>query len=286
MIEMIIVTGANGQLGRAVVDQLLERVPAETIGVSVRDVTKAQALIERGVRVRRGDYDDAASLADAFEGASQVLIVSSDSSGEATIRQHQTAIDAAKMAGAGRILYTSQMGSSHTSHFAPMADHAATEETLQASGIPYTSLRNGFYTASGIMLLGQAIQTGVLAAPADGPVAWTSHADLAELTAILLTEQPVDGVTPVLTSSEMLDLEDIAAVASELTGRPIRRVVISDEEYRDQLISYGLPEERADLLLGIFLASREGEFARTDSTLAKIIGRTPMTFRDVLKATL
>jgi NAD(P)H dehydrogenase (quinone) len=286
MIEMIIVTGANGQLGRAVVDQLLERVPAETIGVSVRDVTKAQALIERGVRVRRGDYDDAASLADAFEGASQVLIVSSDSSGEATIRQHQTAIDAAKMAGASRILYTSQMGSSHTSHFAPMADHAATEEMLKASGIPYTSLRNGFYTASGIMLLGQAIQTGVLAAPADGPVAWTSHADLAELMAILLTEQPIDGVTPVLTSSEMLDLEDIAAVASELTGRPIRRVVISDEEYRDQLISYGLPEERADLLLGIFLASREGEFARTDSTLAKIIGRTPMTFRDVLKTTL
>ncbi|CAM3164915.1 SDR family oxidoreductase [Paenibacillus lupini] len=283
---MIIVTGANGQLGRAVVDQLLKRVPAETIGVSVRDVTKAQALIERGVRVRRGDYDDAASLADAFEGASQVLIVSSNSSGEATIRQHQTAIDAAKMAGAGRILYTSQMGSSHTSHFAPMVDHAATEEMLQDSGIPYTSLRNGFYTASGIMLLGQAIQTGILAAPADGPVAWTSHADLAELTATLLTEQPIDGETPVLTSSEMLDLEDIAAVASELSGRPIRRVVISDEEYRDQLISYGLPEERADLLLGIFLASREGEFARTDSTLAKLIGRTPMTFRDVLKASL
>ncbi|MGO4109652.1 SDR family oxidoreductase [Paenibacillus sp. YAF4_2] len=280
---MIIVTGANGQLGQAVVDQLLERVSAETIGVSVRDVTKAQALIERGVRVRRGDYDDAESLADAFEGASQVLIVSSDSSGEATIRQHRTAIDAAKMAGAGRILYTSQMGSSHTSHFAPMVDHAATEEMLQDSGVPYTSLRNGFYTASGIMLLGQAIQTGILAAPADGPIAWTSHADLAELTAILLTEQPIDGVTPVLTSSEMLDLEDIAAVASELTGRPIRRVVISDEEYRDQLISYGLPEERADLLLGIFLASREGEFARTDSTLAKLIGRMPMTFRDVLK---
>lgn len=69
-----------------------------------------------------------ASLADAFEGASQVLIVSSNSSGEATIRQHQTAIDAAKMAGASRILYTSQMGSSPTSHFAPMVDHAATEE--------------------------------------------------------------------------------------------------------------------------------------------------------------
>jgi uncharacterized protein YbjT (DUF2867 family) len=100
---MIIVTGANGQLGRAVVERLLERVPAEQIGVSVRDPEKARGLEKRGVRVRRGDFSDTTSLAHAFEGASQVLIVSADSFGEAVVRQHRTAIDIARQAGARRI---------------------------------------------------------------------------------------------------------------------------------------------------------------------------------------
>lgn len=283
---MIVATGANGQLGRAVVEELLKRVPAEQIGVSVRDPMKAQGLKERGVRVRRGEFDDAESLAHAFEGASQILIVSSGSLGEAAVRQHRTAIDMAKKAGAGRILYTSQMGSSRASRFAPMVNHAATEEALQASGVAFTSLRNGYYTASALLLLGDALKTGELFAPEDGPVAWTSHSDLAEATAIVLSEQRIDGVTPVLTASEAIDLNDIAATASELVGRPIRRIVVSDDEYRARLISQGLPEERADLFLSIFLASRKGEFARTDPTLARLIGRPPMTVRDVLKASI
>ena len=92
---MIVVTGATGQLGSAVVDRLLERVPAEQIGVSVRDPRKAAGLAERGVRVRHGDFDDAASLADAFEGAEQVLLVSASTTGEGALRQHRTAIEAA-----------------------------------------------------------------------------------------------------------------------------------------------------------------------------------------------
>ncbi len=283
---MIIITGAGGQLGRAVVERLLERVPAEEIGVSVRDPKKAQGLKERGVRVRQGDFDDPESLARAFEGASQVLIVSTDSLGETATRRHLTAIDMAKKAGAGRVLYTSQMGSSRTSRFAPMVDHAAAEEALKASGVAFTSLRNGFYTASALMLLGGALKTGELIAPEDGPVAWTSHADLAEVTAVVLSEGSLDGVTPALTGSKAIDMDGIAAIASGHVGRPIRRIVVSDNEYRARLISHGLPEERADLLLGVFRASREGEFARTDPTLARLIGRPPMTFEDVLKASI
>lgn len=283
---LIIITGANGQLGLAVVERLLERVPAEQIGVSVRDLNKAQDLKDRGVRVRQGDFDDAESLLHAFEGASQVLIVSSGILGEAGIRQHQTAIDTAKKAGASRVLYTSHMGSSPTSHFAPMVHHAATEELLKASGVAFTSLHNGFYAASAIMLIGGALKTGELITPEDGPVAWTSHADLAEAAAAIISEQKFDGITPNLTASEAIDMDGIAAIASELVGRPIRRIVVSDNEYRARLISQGLPEERASMLTGIFLASREGDFARTDPTLAHLIGRPPMTLRDVLKASI
>src|SRR5262245_26535791 len=117
---MIIVTGANGQLGRAVMERLLQRMPAAKLGVSVRDPEQAGALAERGVRVRRGSFEDAASLHHAFEGAAQVLIVSTNTTGEVALRQHEAAIEAARASGARRVLYTSHMGSNPDSLFAPM----------------------------------------------------------------------------------------------------------------------------------------------------------------------
>ncbi|MBI0383735.1 NAD(P)H-binding protein, partial [Streptomyces albiflaviniger] len=149
-ITVIIVTGANGQLGRMVAERLLEAVPAEEIGVSVRDVAAARDLGARGVRVRRGDFADPDTLPHAFEGASKVLIVSTSTTGEAAVRGHRTAVAAAAAAGAERILYTSHMGASPSSPFAPMPDHAATEEALRQSGVPFTSLRNGFYVSSAV----------------------------------------------------------------------------------------------------------------------------------------
>lgn len=281
---MIIITGANGQLGRQVTERLLERVPADQIGVSVREPEKARGLEERGVRVRRGDFTDPASLAQAFEGASQVLIVSTATTGEEAVRQHRNAIDAAISAGAGRILYTSHMGSNPASPFPPMPDHAATEAALRESGVAFTSLRNGFYAASALLQLGDAVETGELSAPEDGPVSWTAHADLAEVAAIALTEDGLDGITPDLTSSEDMDLAGIAAIASELTGREIRRVVVSDEEYRAGLSDRGLPDPVVDMILGLFAASRQGEFANVDPTLERLIGRPPTPLRDVLEA--
>lgn len=283
---MIIVTGANGQLGRAIVEHLLDLVPAEQIGVSVQDPEKAQELAQCGVRVRKGDYDDAAGLAHAFEGASQVLIVSIPRTGEQAVELNRAAIDAAKVAGAQRILYTSQMAASPTSLFPPMHTHAAVETTLQESGVAFTALRNGFYALSGVMFLGNAVETGEMVAPEDGPVAWTAHADLARATAIALTTGGLDGITPALTGLETLDLAGVAAIASEVTGRSIRRVVVSDEEFRSRLLARGIPEFAVAIQMGFYAASRQGEFATLDQTLARLIGRPPMTMREVLKATL
>ena len=272
---MIVVTGATGLLGGAVVARLLGKMPATEIGVSVRDPAKATALAERGVRVRRGDYDDAASLAHAFEGAEQLLLVSAAATGEPALRQHATAIDAARAAAVRRIVYTSHMGANPASAFAPMPDHAATEALLEASGLAFTALRNGFYASSGRMLLGQAFETGELAAPADGPVSWTAHDDLAEAAAIVLTDEGrFEGPTPPLTGSAALDL---AALAAEVLGRPIRRTVLTDAQYRE-----ALPEPVAEMLLGLFAASRAGEFAAVDPTLGELLGRPPLTVRDVL----
>ncbi|MDN5914484.1 MAG: SDR family oxidoreductase [Pseudonocardia sp.] len=283
---MIIVTGATGQLGRGVVESLLGRVPAEQIGVSVRVPEKATDLAERGVRVRRGDFTDPASLAHAFEGASTVLVVSSDSSGESAVDQHRAAIEAAVTAGAGRVVYTSHMGSHPSSPFPPMPDHAATEELLRESGVGFTVLRNGFYAATAVMLLGDAVETGELALPEDGPVAWTAHSDLAEAAALALRTDDLVGVTPALTAPEAIDMAGVADIAAELTGRPIRRIVVSDAEHRSALLARGLPEPAADMLVCLFAASRDGDFAPADPALAHLLGRPPVSVRDVLRTSL
>jgi len=202
-----------------------------------------------------------------------------------TLAQHRSAIDAARTAGAKRIVYTSHMAASATSAFPPMLDHHATEETLRNSGLAWTSLRNGFYADSGLALLGDALTSGTLEAPADGKVSWTAHADLAATAATILTDAAgrFDGPTPPLTGSEALDLADIAALASELAARSIRRTVITDDEQRARLAARGA-ERAAPMVLGLFLASRAGEFGRVDPTLEKLLGRRPIRVRDLLAA--
>jgi NAD(P)H dehydrogenase (quinone) len=281
---MIVITGATGQLGSLIVASLLERVPAEAVGVSVRDPGRAADLAGRGVRVRRGDFSDPNSLADAFEGATQVLIVSANEIGGNAVDAHVAAIDVARAAGAERILYTSHQGASADSPFAPMRDHAATEAYLAATGTPFTSLRNGFYATTVPFILGQALTTGEIVAPADGPVSWTTHADLAEAAAVILADPGrFDGPTPPLTGLDTFDLEDVADVLSKLTGRPIRRTVTDDDGWAAGLAAHGAPEALATMMLGMFRAARQGEFSVTSPTLGDLLGRPATPFSSFLE---
>ena len=281
---MIIVTGANGHLGRGVIERLLNRIPADRIVASVRDPEKATTFADRGVHVRAGDFAEPDSLMTAFAGAEQVLVVSPDQLGEPGRRLSRTAIEAARAVGARRVLYTSHMGT-HTG--SPFADHFLIEAFLAEAGLPFTSLRHGYYAESGLYLISHGIETGEIRAPEDGPVSWTARADLAEADAIVLAEEGrLDGVTPPLTAPEAFTMADLAAIASELTGREIKRVTVSDEEWRDAQVAQGLPEAYADMLLLSYQDARRGVFATVDPTLEQLLGRRPQTMRDVLADTL
>lgn len=282
---MIVVTGATGQLGRAIVEELVGRMPAGHVAASCREPEKAAALSARGVRVRHGDFAAPESLHHAFEGAEQLLLVSSNAAahGGDTLAQHRAAIAAARAAGVKRVVYTSHMGASSTSAFPPMLHHHATEAMLRESGLAWTALRNGFYASSGIALLGDGPKTGVVEAPADGKVSWTAHADLAAAAAIILSGgRTYDGPTPPLTGSEALDLGDLATLATELLGRPVRRHVLEDDELRAKLSTRGAPAHVTDIVLGLYRASRQGEFAAVDPTLRELLGRAPLRVRDLL----
>jgi NAD(P)H dehydrogenase (quinone) len=280
---MLVVTGATGQLGSLIVDRLLDRVPASSVGVSVRDVDRAAPLAARGVRVRAGDFTDPASLRHAFEGATQVLVVSAAIRGDGASAANRAAIDAARVVGAGRILYTSHQAASPGSLFPPQTVHAATEAHLARAGVPFVALRNGFYANALSIHLAAALQTGQIVVPEDGPVSWTAHDDLAEVAAIAMSDEGVlDGVTPALTAPVALDLGQVAQILSDLTGREITRVTVSDDAWRTAAVERGLPPMVADFSLGMFRAARRGEFAVTDPTLERILGRPATTVQTVL----
>ncbi|WP_172292587.1 NAD(P)H-binding protein [Pseudoruegeria sp. HB172150] len=281
---MITVTGATGQLGRAIVEALATRLPTTAITASCRDPGKAEDLTATGIQVRQADYDDPESLRRAFDGAEQVLLVSSNAAarGGDPLAHHRTAIEAARAAKVRRIVYTSHMGASASSAFPPMHDHHATEEMLRDSGLAWTALRNGFYAASSLTVMAEAFDTGHLEAPQDGTISWTAHADLAEAAATILVEEGrFDGPTPPLTGSEALSFTDLAAIATDL-GRAIRRETLSDEGFHARIVARGVPEHAAKIALGMHIASRNGEFATTDPTLANLIDRPPISMRSLI----
>lgn len=280
---MVVVTGATGEFGRQVVKGLLEKLPSAQIGVSVRQPEQADDLRQRGIRVCRGDFAEPASLAEAFDGAEQVLIVSVNKFGEEAVRQHGAAIEAAKKAGAKRILYTSHQAADPSSLFVPAVTHAATEALLQSSGVPYVALRNGFYAESALYVVAGVKQTGRLVLPEDGPVCWTARADLAEAAVAAITEPGLfDGISPPLTGTQTLDFADIARIASEVLGRDIARETVSDDAYRTTLISHGVPEGMAGAFVTLYTAARAREFAVADPTLERLLGRKPTAMRKIL----
>jgi NAD(P)H dehydrogenase (quinone) len=279
---MFIVTGATGALNGATVDHLLTRVPARDVAVAVRDPAGAQRFADLGVEVRRGDYAVPDSLPAAFAGADQLLLVSSSDPRADAVSLHGAAIDAAVAAGVGRILYTSHQGASPDTPFGPGRDHAATEALLDRSGIPWTSLRNGFYAHSLDWLLGPWRETGVISVPVDGPVSWTAREDAAEAAAVILTSAEAHDGPVTLTASTAPTFADIAAIASELAGHEIALEIIGEDAWLAAQVAAGQPEFMARFTLGLYQAAHGGFFAGVDPLLGELLGREPRTVGDLL----
>ena len=281
---MITVTGATGALNGATVEHLLEHLPADELVVVARDVTKAQRFTDRGVEVRHGDYADPASLPAAFAGADQLLLVSSSDPAADAVGLHRAAIEAAVDVGVGRVLYTSHQGAGPATPFSAGRDHAATEQLLADSGLPWTSLRNGFYAHSIQWLAGPWRETGRIEVPADGPVSWTAREDAAEAAALVLVSEGAYDGPLTLTASVAPTFADVATVAGEVVGRPVERVLVDRDEWIAGRVAAGTPDFVARFLLDFFDAADGGFFAGVDPLLGELLGREPRTVRDLLSA--
>jgi NAD(P)H dehydrogenase (quinone) len=202
-----------------------------------------------------------------------LLLVSSSDPAADAVALHRAAIEAAVTAGVGRVLYASHQGAATDSPFGPGRDHALTEQLLAQSGLPWTSLRNGFYLHSLQWLLGSWRETGAIAVPGDGPVSWTARSDAAEAAAAIILSGGAHDGPVTITATSAPTFADIARLASDLTGRKVRLELLDPEERIRVQTASGHPEFMARFLLGMYQAAADGFFAGTDPLSRALIGR-------------
>ncbi|HEX4613960.1 MAG TPA: NAD(P)H-binding protein [Urbifossiella sp.] len=279
---MIVVTGAGGKLGSAVVDALLRLVSAARVAASVRRPDEARPLAARGVAVRGGDYDDPAALARSFAGADRVLLVSSPGiDHESRAARHRRAIEAAVAAWVGHVYYTSLIPGDESVAYV-MKAHLDTEAYLRTAGRPFTILRNGVYAETWEQYLGD-VSNRVAAIPADGPVSWASRGDLAEGTARLLAAGGHAGETLGLTDPAALDIAAVAGLFGELRVRPVTCCLITTEDYVARRTAAGDTEEFARRWATTYFGMVRGEFGRVDPFLGRLLGRPLRPIAQVLE---
>jgi NAD(P)H dehydrogenase (quinone) len=282
---MIIVTGATGQLGRLVIANLLKTTPAAQIVAAVRDVAKAADLAAQGVQVRRADYQDPASLDAAFQGATKVLLISSNDLGQ-RVAQHRNVIDAAARAKVSLLAYTSVLHADRST-LALAAEHRATEDLVRAAGVPYTLLRNGWYVENHTGGLGGAIAHGALAGAAgEGRIAAAARADYAEAAGVVLaSSKPVEQVYE-LAGDSGFTLAELAAEAARQSGKPLPFHNLSQQEYQGMLLGLGLPAPLAELLADSDAQAAKGALDDRSGVLGKLIGRPTISLAAAVKAAL
>lgn len=270
---MILVTGATGQLGRLVIQQLLMNVPAGQIVAAVRSPEKASDLAALGVVVRKADYSDPATLASALEGVDKVLLISSNELGQ-RLTQHSAVIDAAKAAGVKLLAYTSVLHAD-TSLLALAEEHRQTEDYLRKSGVPFALLRNGWYHENYTASVPSALAHGAhFGSAGTGRISSAARADYAGAAAAVLTSSDSQaGKVYELAGDDAYTLSDFAALIARLSGQPVVYTDLPEAEFKGALLGAGLPEEFAELLANSDAAAAKGALFDDSRQLSTLIGR-------------
>jgi NAD(P)H dehydrogenase (quinone) len=281
----VVVSGASGQLGRLVAEQLLSRLSVEELILVSRSPQGMAEFVERGVEVRWGDFDEPESLADAFAGGDRLLLISTMAIGR-RVDQHRAAIDAAVAAGIEHVVYTS-LTNPVAGHPAGIVveEHRETEELLRAAPVGWTMLRNAAYSELQVPLGAVAVTYGRLVTNAgDGRVAPISRNDCAAAAAAVLTSDGHDGQTYEITGPDALSQADIARLLSEVAGRPVRLMHAGDRKLSWGLGRLGTPKPVARAIVDLGVATRQGYFDLVDDAFERVTGRRPRTLRDVFVA--
>jgi len=274
----IVITGATGQLGRHVIQALLERnVPAGEIVAAGRSIGRLSDFAARGVQVKAMDYADAGSVARALDGATKVLLISASEVGQ-RVEQHRTVIEAAKAAGVELVAYTS-IANADTTAMKLAVEHQATEAILRDSGVPFAILRNGWYLENYTDQLQGTLAQGALAGSAgEGRVSAAARRDYAEAAAAVLVAGNQSGKVYELGGDHAFTLTELAEEISAAANKTVAYQDLPASDYAGLLAGFGVPQPFADILADSDLGIARGDLLVNGSDLRTLIGRptTPM----------
>ncbi|NEA68129.1 NAD(P)H-binding protein [Streptomyces sp. SID12488] len=279
----IVVTGATGHLGRHVVEQLLEKVPADQITAVVRDADKASGFAARGVKIAVANYNEPETFDGVIAAGDKVLLISGNEFDKGRVGQHKIVLDAAKAAGAALLAYTSAPG---TLTAALADDHKGTEAAILESGITYSLLRNGWYNENYTEQLAVALEHGVTQAAGEGRVASAARADYAAAAVAVLTGEGHENSTYELSGDTNWSFAEYAAEVSKQSGKDVAYNAVSVEVLIGILTGVGLPEGLATILAGVDASIAQGELAGTPGDLSRLTGRPTTPIAESIAAAL
>ncbi|MFC6154542.1 SDR family oxidoreductase [Nocardioides yefusunii] len=279
----IAVTGATGQLGRLVVDALVEKhgFAASDVVVIGRNPQKLAELAPIGVQTHVAEYSDKEALVAAFHGVDRLLLISGSEVGQ-RIAQHTNVVEAAKEAGVGFIAYTS-LANVENSMLSLAVEHRATEELILASGLAHTFLRNGWYTENYTGQLATQLEHGaILGATGDAKVSPATRQDFAEAAAaVLVAKEPAEVYE---LGGHAVTMPEIAAAVTDVTGTEVVYTDLSAEAYAQVLADSGVPAPFVDVLVSSEQGAAQGDLFVASDDLEQLIGRVPTSIHDAVRA--
>jgi NAD(P)H dehydrogenase (quinone) len=282
----LFVTGASGQLGRRVLDLLLEAKPGPLVA-GTRTPERLADFAARGVTVRKADFEDPQSLAGAFAGVERMLLISTDAimvPGK-RLKQHLNAVEAAAKAGIKHVVYTSMPNPDPDSPIPFAPDHRGTEQALSASSMSWTVLRNNWYMDMLLVSLPPAIASGQLfSAAGNGGAPYVTRQDCARAAAAALASTDTSKKVLNITGPAVITPADRARIASEITGRKVTYVPIDPEASKAGMIKAGTPEFFAGLTVATDLAIARGKMGPATTAVLDLTGRAPMSVAEFLTA--
>ena len=284
---MILVTGATGNLGKATIDSLLNKgVSPNNITALVRDEKKSAELRSKGIQIKLGDYQNFESLISAFRNVDRLLLISSSSDISKRFDQHKNAINAAKEAGVGHIIYTSfdMKNLKQSLMGAEVLYHAHTADYLKQTGLPYTLMDNTMYADMIPFLSGKGLSDNSISIPAGaGKTPFLPLGEMAEANAVVLTTPGHENKEYTIAAEHAFSFKEIASLLSEITGRTITYQQPDVSSYIAQLIKTGVSPDDAAYLARFSMVIAEGEFNTQKSDVKQLLGKRPVHLKDFLK---
>ena len=282
---MILITGAMGKLGNAVVNHLQTRISKDDFILMTTDLNKAQTALAQGLNVREGNFDNPESLHEAFKGISKLLLIST--MGMNRFEQHKNAIDAAKAAGVEHIVYTSlSIKNIETSHVKNiMGSHFETEDYLIDSGLDYTILRNTMYADALLDIVGDLNTIRHIALPGgSGKVPYALRQEMGEAAANVLIQEGHRHQIYNVSGDSFCSYADIAQILSAHHGEDVSYEDIDVHAYMQTLQTYGFPDFMVDFTLGTVLDIRDQQYEVEPTDLSFLLGRPSKKMCEIVKA--